>query len=140
MAEIVSKFHGMIPGQSGETMETDKSHVTTASVLYDAIFIAGGKKSVEAMMKQGDVIHFINEAYKHGKPIAASGEAVRLFRKATIPGANLAGDDDKQVVSHMGVVTASSPESLDDFVDQFHKAILQHRHWDRASFKEEVPA
>jgi catalase len=64
-AHIVSMLHGMILSSTGEEMETDRSHVTTASVLYDAVFIPGGVESIQVMKGQGDVIHFINEAYKH---------------------------------------------------------------------------
>ena len=139
MTEIVSKFHGKILGNNGGAIETDKSHITTASVLYDGLFIPGGQKSVDAMMMQGDVIQFINEMYKHSKPIAASGEAVSLFQKANIVGARLTGNSEG-TVSHMGVVTVSAMEKLVDFVEQFKTAILQHRHWDREKYKDQVPA
>jgi catalase len=39
MADIISKFHGNKTSSTGETLETDKTHVTTSSVLYDAVFI-----------------------------------------------------------------------------------------------------
>src|SRR5690606_33989616 len=53
MSEIISKFHGKIAGDNGETLETDKSHVTTASVMYAAIFITGGTH-VGPRVKQND--------------------------------------------------------------------------------------
>lgn len=139
MAEIVSKFHGTITSETGEALETDKSHITTASVLYDAIFVPGGARSVDAMMYQGDVLHFITEAYKHGKPIAASGEGLNLFRKAALFGATLAGEENT-VLSHMGVVTTPNTDNLADFAEQFKIAIMQHRHWERGAFEEQVPA
>ena len=139
MAEIVSKFHGKIKSETGEELETDKSHVTTASVVYDAIYIPGGQKSVEAMKKQGDVLHFINEAYKHCKPIAATGEAVDLFAQSGIEGANFASDGG-EVVEHMGVVTVVENEKFDEFVALFKEAIMQHRHWAREEHKAMVPA
>ncbi len=138
MAEIVSRFHGMIQSAGGEEFETDKSHVTTASVMYDAIFIPGGRKSVEAMKKQGDVIHFINEAYKHCKPIAATGEAVELFQLSGIEGVDLASDGE-DVLEHMGVVTTRG-DRLDELAEQFKNAITAHRHWAREEHKAMVPA
>ena len=116
MFEIISQFHGNIPAETGETIETDQSHVTTASVLYDAIFIPGGKKSIESMMLQGDVIHFINEAYKHAKPIGATGEALALFRKSSIVGAKIASANDNDVISHQGVVTVNNMKDLEKYV------------------------
>jgi catalase len=53
MAHIISKFHGRITSSTGETLETDRSHVTTSSVLYDAIFIPGGEKSIAGNEKTG---------------------------------------------------------------------------------------
>lgn len=92
------------------------------------------------MMHQGKVIQFITEAYKHCKPIAASGEAVALFRKANLVGANIAAADEQNVVSHMGVITVSDTAQLADFAAQFKTALLQHRHWEREAYSQEVPA
>lgn len=139
MVEIISKFHGMIKSSNGETLETDKNHVSTASVMYDAIFIPGGKKNVEALKKQGDVIHFINEAYKHCKPIAATDEAVELFANTGIPEAKVAAKEGN-VIDHLGVVTAIGADKLDEFTDKFKSAILAHRHWAREEYKAMVPA
>src|SRR5690606_24168008 len=112
---------------SGDTLETDKSHVTTGSIMYDAVFIPGGKH-VDTLKKQGDVLHFINEAYKHCKALGFTGEAIRLLQESNVgSGAiNFAdgdGDDD------MGVIIAKEGKGSDDFLEKFKNAILQHRHW-----------
>jgi catalase len=138
MAEIVSKFHGQIESSSGETLETDKSHVTTSSVVYDAIFIPGGEKSVDAMKFQGDVIHFINEAYKHCKPIAIHGKAIKLLELSAIEKSEFSNK--KEANLQMGLVTGGDNDDLDTFVELFREAILQHRYWDREKNKESVPA
>jgi catalase len=39
---VVSKFLGTLQGEGGE-VEVDKSYVTTASVLFDAVFVPGGR-------------------------------------------------------------------------------------------------
>lgn len=138
MSEIVSKFHGNIKADNGDNIQTDKSHVTTGSIMYDAVFIPGGK-SVETMSKQGDVLHFINEAYKHCKPIGFAGEALQLLLKSSVGLAEIdfVGGD---VYDVMGVVVARENKQLDTFLDKFKTAILQHRHWERAVNKEMVPA
>lgn len=138
MSEIISKFHGKIKSDSGDTLETDKSHVTTGSIMYDAVFIPGGKH-VDTLKKQGDVLHFINEAYKHCKALGFTGEAIRLLQESNVgSGAiNFAdgdGDDD------MGVIIAKEGKGSDDFLEKFKNAILQHRHWSRAANKDMVPA
>lgn len=135
-AHIISQFHGMIKSSSGEEVETDRSHVTTASVLYDAIFIPGGEKNVQAMKQQGDVIHFITEAFKHCKPIGATGEAIELIKMS-----NLNVDDSgNNTVVDMGVVTAKNTSHLSDFTEQLKNAIQEHRHWGREKFTAAIPA
>ena len=112
--KIVSRFHGMRKSSTGEELETDKSHITTGSIMYDALYIPSGEKHLAALMKEGDALHFINEAFKHGKAIATRGNGIALFGKAAVP----------------GVAT---------FTTAFIDAIKEHRHWDR-ELKMMVPA
>jgi catalase len=133
-AHIISMFHGMIESSTGESVETDRSHITTASVVYDAVFIPGGSESVQLMKGHGDVIHFINEAYKHCKPIGLTGEAIELLPVSSIS----VNTGTEGVNADMGVVTADIDASLDQFVETFREAIAEHRFWDRD--KSSVPA
>jgi catalase len=142
---VVSKFLGTLQGEGGE-VKVDKSYVTTASVLFDAIFVPGGRASVDALKKHGDVLHFLSEAFKHGKPIGATGEAVELLREAKLAGVDLADGDGTVVESH-GVVTVAGGSSVTDrvkdavglgddtgiggFTERFVAALAQHRHWGR---------
>lgn len=138
-AEIVSMVLGKRKSETGEELEVDKSHVTAASVMYDAIYIPEGKASIQAMLGEGDVLHFINEAYKHCKPIATSGNGLQLFEKAFVLGVNFAERDSKKIVSQKGVVTAGLKAKADDFLEHFIEAVKKHRHWDRQE-KTMVPA
>jgi catalase len=148
---VISKFLGKLQGEGGE-VEVDKSHVTTASVLFDAVYIPGGSH-VETLLQQGDALHFINEAFKHGKPIGASGEGVALLRASAFKGVNLA--DSAEAVESQGVVTVAGAESMTDrvkgtvgmsestgmggFTQLFMEALAQHRHWGR-DLSARVPA
>ncbi|MDQ3534385.1 MAG: DJ-1/PfpI family protein [Bacteroidota bacterium] len=137
--KIVSKFLGTLKGKNGEEIEVDKNHVTTASIMYDAIFIPGGKGNLEQLMMQGDAIHFVNEAFKHHKPIAASGEGVGLLIKSEIKGIKFSESEGDDLVADKGVVTTQAVNDLNSFSDQFIKAIVKHRHWEREE-KGMVPA
>jgi catalase len=64
----------------------DKTFLTSASVLFDAIYVPGGAESVETLKMQGDAVHFINEAFKHCKPIVAIAEGVELLKTSDIKG------------------------------------------------------
>lgn len=58
-AHIISKYQDMLKGSNGEEIEVDKNYHTTAAVLYDAIYVPGGKESIETLKMQGDAIHFV---------------------------------------------------------------------------------
>lgn len=136
----VSKFQGSVKSVEGDTVEAEKSHITSDSIMFDAIFIPGGKESVESMKKQGDAIHFINEAFKHCKPIAATSEGVDFLMSSAIKGVKLADNGTKgELVDDAGVVTMREPSDFDAFNTAFTEAIAQHRHWSREE-KEAVPA
>ena len=148
---VVSKVLGTLKGAGGET-QVDKSHVTTTSVVYDAVLIPGGEH-VKALRQEGEVMHFIREAYKHGKPIGATGEAVQLQREARLPGVQLA--DSAEAVSSQGVVSVAGAETRADrvkglagmtektgiggFRTLFLEALAEHRHWGRGQ-SETIPA
>jgi len=148
---VVSKFLGTLKGEGGD-IEVDKSYVTTASVLFDAVFVPGGRH-VETLRRQGEALHWVDETFKHGKPIGATGGAIELLRAAKLVGVNLA--DTAEVVESLGVVTVAGEESAVDrvrgavgmeertglggFTGRFREAVAQHRHWGRDQ-TEMVPA
>lgn len=140
MSEIVSKDLGTIRSADGQEVEVDKNYLTTSSVMYDAVFVPGGKQSIDTLKTHGDAIHFINEAFRHCKPIAASGEGVELFREADLVNVNFARPGTPgEVISDTGVVTSSNTADPAALVRPFTEAIAQHRHWAR-QMKERVPA
>jgi len=143
IVEVIAPVLGAIPAEPGVALEADKTYQTAASVFYDAIFVPGGELSVAALEANGDAIHFIQEAYKHCKPIAAAGEAVDLVILAELEDAALADDEEADggataVVSDQGIVTSRSPELVAELAEAFVRAIAMHRHWSRDV--EAVPA
>ena len=74
------QFLGTLAGDGGEVV-VDRSYVTTASVVFDAVFVPGGRH-VDALRTHGDALHFLSESFKHGKPVGATGVAVELLRLA----------------------------------------------------------
>lgn len=132
--KVVAKFKGMLTSADGQEVEADMSHVTTASVVFDAVFVPGGQESIAAQMEQGDALHFVQEAFKHGKPVGATGEGVELLREVRLPGIVLS---DGATTSDKGVVTMR--DGTDGFAERFVEAVAQHRHFDREMTKQ-VPA
>jgi catalase len=138
-ANIISKYRGILKSSSGDKVEVDQNFLTASSIMYDAIYIPGGKESVDTLKMQEDAINFVNEAFRHCKPLGAIGEGIQLFKVANLPDIKYAGKESAdKVISDKGVVTATKGDS-GSFKDSFIAAIAKHRHWDREK-KEQVPA
>ncbi len=138
--KVVSERLGALKCGEGKEVEVDKSYATTASVLFDALFVPGGAKAVETLKQQGEAVHFVNEMFKHCKPIAALSEGVELLGASRIMGVELAEPGSPgRIVADKGVVTARGPVDMDAFMDAFVQAVAAHRHWDREE-KGKVPA
>ena len=138
--DVISNDHGTIHSIDGQQVKVDKTLLTTASVMYDAIFVPGGEESAQSLTRNGDAIHFVNEAFKHCKPIAAIGAGVDFIMCSDIQDIHLAasGTGDELIVDQ-GVVTVRDPSDLESFGDAFADEIQHFRHWAREA-KMEVPA
>jgi catalase len=114
-AEVVAPHLGELRGG----LKVDKSLATSDSVMYDAVYIPGGKESVTMLLGDYEARHFVRDAYNHGKAIATSTEGNELLHSLGIK-------------DGPGVVTDKSSGGLSkSFVD----SITQHRHWNRAKPK-----
>lgn len=139
-SEIISMSLGIIKGTDKKEIMVNKSFLTAGSIMYDAVFVSGGKQSIEKLKMDGDAIHFVNEAFRHCKPIAAVNEGVELFKASGITGVRFANPEARgDLISEKGVVTTYNSENINNFTNSFIDAIAKHRHWDRES-KDQVPA
>jgi catalase len=117
-SEVIAGHLGTITAAGGARIAVNATFLTAASVQYDAVYLPGGRASATALVGNGDAIHFVEEAYKHFKPIAAAGDGRSLFTAAV-----------GNVGSQPGVVVAATGAAL---AAAFITAIAQHRHWTRA--------
>ena len=92
------------------------SVLTVKSVMYDAVYVPGGADSAAALASNADAVHFVQEAFKHYKPVGAAGDGADFLDKAAIK-----ADDPGVVVADTGAAVA----------DPFLAAIGKHRFWDR---------
>ncbi|MBN3852337.1 catalase HPII [Paraburkholderia sp. Ac-20340] len=97
------------------------------SVMFDAVFIPGGEKAAQALVQSGDARHFVNEAFKHLKAIAAVDTGRLLLAAAQLP-------------DHADGVVQGDAADLKRVIDAFIEAAGQHRIWSRAALAESVPA
>ncbi|HVA25365.1 MAG TPA: catalase [Chloroflexota bacterium] len=136
-AMVIAKALGSIKDTQGQAVTVDKSALTTASIMFDAVYIPGGEQSVAALKAQGDALHFVQEAYRHAKPIGASGAGIELLATTHLPVGGAAGKPSESAGSTHGVVTGRG--DLTVFCEKFVEAIAQHRHWLRPG-RDAVPA
>jgi catalase len=112
------------------------------STMFDAIFVPGGAKSAETLMKTGRAVHYVREAFGHLKTVGATGEAVKLLEMAfQLPGVQMSSDS--EAVESYGVVTLRQPkpEALKEvvevvkgakgFLEKFVVNVSNHRCWQR---------
>ncbi|MDQ3220404.1 MAG: catalase [Acidobacteriota bacterium] len=126
MLKTVAPKLGAIKSSDGKAVTADFSFLTTASVLFDAVYVPGGAASIKTLNGEADAFHFVDEAYKHCKAIAAVSEGVD-FVNDTFAGK---ADGDKAVILGKNVNSTAA-----DFI----KAIAEHRNWER-EITRKVPA
>ncbi|WP_437730761.1 catalase [Sorangium sp. So ce1335] len=139
-AQVVSTRLGPISGDDGSAVEADRTLLTAKSVMFDAVYVPGGRASVEALSSMGEAVHFVNEAFKHCKAIGATGDGVALLSSSLLRGVALAdAQSAAPLQSDKGVVTLRDPAGLAPFSQELLRAIAQHRHWDREDIAQ-IPA
>ena len=128
--KIVAPKSGMLKTKAGEEVKINDSFLTTTSVVFDAVYIPGGEKSISKLKNEGDAIHFLNEAYMHCKPIGAFGKNDLLERTVFY---NIGP---KNEFAKKGVIVNEETNKLKtDFI----QAIGKHRFWNREK-AENIPA
>jgi catalase len=140
VVKTVAPHGGALIGANDKELIVDFSLLTTSSVLFDAVYVPGGGASVEALLKEADAVHFVSEAYKHCKTIAATGEGVDLLR-ASYAGAELKSEKESKespTVAGDGLILGASSDAR-KVSEGFIAAIALHRHWSRER-KGDVPA
>ncbi|MEO8414984.1 MAG: catalase [Ginsengibacter sp.] len=137
MTKIVSMKLGTFKGANGEAIKADQAFLGSSSVLFDAIFIPGGEASVTALKSKPEAILFINEAYRHCKAIALTGEAVDLL-SSTYAGEKIQAEVDvDNSLNSLGIIVSQKYDAK--MAAAFINAIAAHRFWEREEMSK-VPA
>ncbi len=108
-----------ILGTLATGVEVSRILPAAPSVLFDAVFIADGDACVASLIADRGATFFIEEAYTHGKAVAAASGASAVLDAA------LPKDAPRE-----GVVGGSGK----DLAEKFVAAIALHRHWSREGF------
>lgn len=127
VVEIIAPRLGYVLTEDDEQIPVDHSYLTAASVLYDAVYVPGGTNSVATVEAEADAIHFLNQAFKHCKAIAADAQAIQVL-EATYFVKKLPADFSEENVLAEGLIVS---DDAADLAGKFVQAIEQHRFWDR---------
>ncbi|NLV17176.1 MAG: catalase [Syntrophomonadaceae bacterium] len=111
---IISDKIGVIKGSDGNQLEAIKSFITDSSVVFDAVYVDGGKYA--SPLFEMDASQFLKEAFIHYKPISGTNEG-----KAWI--------ENEKMGNSLGVFLGY--EGNNDFIVKFVQGIAAHRFWDR---------
>ncbi|TKB58067.1 MAG: catalase [Nitrospira sp.] len=131
-AKIVAPRLGKLTSDKGADIHIDFSFLTSSSVLFDAVYIPGGDKSIQALQQEDDAIEFVKEAYKHCKTIAATGAGGRFVRMTCL-GRDLAGGSEHEGVQNTedeGLIIGKENDTR-GVASKFIDAMAHHRHWAR---------
>jgi catalase len=134
VVEIVAPVVGPVQSDVGLPLHALRSFLTTSSVLYDAVFVAGGEASVDALLELPAAAEFLRDAYLHAKPIGALNEGIDLLAVLALDGLSLeSSPEHNRPIEWHGVVSAwaTQPPELESFAQSFLAAIRRHRHFER---------
>ncbi|QGQ48492.1 catalase [Metabacillus sediminilitoris] len=116
--EVISDKLGNQKAFDGTELKVDHTFLTCDSVLFDAIYAAGGK-GVSQKFKE-EAAYFIQEAFSHYKAIGATFEGKNWLQEEVM-------------ANSPGVVIEDQDMSV--FAQNFGQAISAHRHWNRQLVK-----
>ena len=114
-AAIVSDKLGMMTSSDGSQMEAAKSFITDSSVVFDAVYIDGGKNADPYFVMEA--CKFVKEAFIHYKPIAGTNEGKTWI-------------EEEKMGNSLGVFMGHAGNN--EFIGQFIQGVASHRFWDRA--------
>lgn len=122
-AKLLGPTSAPVTTADGKSLAVDASMEGLPSVAFDAVFVPGGAKSIQALSGDGVALHYLLEAYKHLKAIALAGEAKQLLQVLKLE-------------ADAGLIVGGDAKALKAFI----AAIAQHRVWEREPRAKAVPA
>ena len=117
--KVLSTRLGVLKAATGDGVPVDHLIVTMPSIVFDGVCIVGGAGNAAELARSADAVHFVREALKHAKPIAALSEAGKFLEAAGLPAALRAS---------AGVTAGADPAAV---AASFIADLGAHRRWER---------
>ncbi|WP_316800523.1 catalase [Pedobacter frigidisoli] len=127
VVHVIAPKLGQIISKGDQEIVPDESFLTAASVLYDAVYVPGGTNSVATMEAEPNAVHFLNEAFKHCKAIAADEEALQVL-ESTYFYKKLPAEYTVETAMSEGIIVSSDTAKM---ARTFKDMIANHRFWER---------
>jgi len=117
---VVGQHLGEVAAVSGRPLDVEVTFEATPSVMYDAVVLPPGEASAAALARDGRVLEFLRDQYRHDKPFLVLGAGRQLVAAAGLPAALPNGEPDP------GLVIAD-PANLNAALAAFKAAIARHK-------------
>lgn len=122
VVRLLASRLGTVRSAGGEDLEADGTLENSPSVLFDAVVLPDGGDALQSLAKDGHVLEFLKDQYRHGKTILAVGTSGTLLDLAGIAKELPTGEADPGViVQHADGVNAKA----------FIAGVAKHRHPER---------
>jgi len=121
---LVAPMLGEVADDKGKAMHAEISVEAGPAVLYDAVIVPDGAAAITSLLKNGQVIEFLKDQYRHCKPMLIMGAASSLLEKAGIPVTLPDGDADPAIIG-LGGEDAESGLAAFLTAMQQHKALVR---------------
>lgn len=123
IAHILTPTPAPVPTSSKTQAGSDGMQKAEPSIAYDAVVIVDGD-NLDAVQADGVAKHYLQEAYKHLKPVVFLGDKGQLI-------------DVLQLTPDEGTLQA---EHFDEVKDSLKTLLIKHRVWAREAAAEGIPA
>lgn len=117
--KVLSTRLGALKTTGGGNLPVDHLIVNMPSIVFDAVCVFGGAANVAELTRSADAVHFVREAFKHAKPLAALAEGRDFLKAAGVPSGS---------TEPAGVSAGTDASTV---LSSFMTDLGAHRRWER---------
>ncbi len=118
----ISTRLGVVTTVDRDEVPVEVTFENSPSVLFDAVVLPTGEAAANTLAADGQAVEFVQQAYRHCKPLLVPHASAALLRAAGVTMAKGGGDP--------GLLFAKD-DSLAAMSKPFLRAVAMHRAWER---------
>ena len=128
--EVVADRQGTITSSSGVGVTAAETFATTSSVLYNAVFVPDNA-GIATLLGCGYALGFVNDAYKHLKPVMLVGGSKKILEKCGITAVDALECGNNGYIESKGLLVSCNSIPSKECVDRMVYLVGAGRHWER---------